>query len=162
MKLMSCDILIVGSGLSGLVTAYSLSLLGFKIILTEQKKILNNKIITTSDTRTTAIAEGSKVFLDQIGLWKKLSLFAEPIKNINVVDRSFSNKIEFFNNFRKHNLGYIVKNSNFVLTLKNILLTMKNVSFIDGVKLDIIKYTSNSVESCFNNLKISFRFNYCS
>ena len=43
MKLMSCDILIVGSGLTGLVAAHSLSLLGFKIILAEQKKILNNK-----------------------------------------------------------------------------------------------------------------------
>mgnify|MGYP001242509009 CR=1 FL=1 len=41
MKLMSCDILIVGSGLTGLVTAYSLSLLGFKIILTDKKKIIN-------------------------------------------------------------------------------------------------------------------------
>ena len=112
MNLMSCDILIVGSGLTGLVAAYSLSLLGFKIILTEQRKILNNKNVITSDTRTTAIAEGSKVFLDHIGLWKKLSLFAEPIKNINVIDRSFKNKIEFFNNFRNHNLGYIIKNFN--------------------------------------------------
>ena len=154
MKLMSCNILIVGSGLTGLVTAYSLSLLGFKIILTEQKNILNNKVIITRDMRTTAVAEGSKVFLDHIGLWKKLSLFAEPIKNINVIDRSFKNKIEFFNNFRNHNLGYIIKNSKFVLTLKNILLTMKNVIIIDGVKLDMIRYTSNSVEGCFNNLKI--------
>ena len=116
MKLMSCNILIVGSGLTGLVAAYSLSLLGFKIILTEQKKILNNKNIITHDTRTTAIAEGSKVFLDHIGLWKKLSLFAEPIKNINVIDRSIKNKIEFFNSFRDHNLGYIVKNSKCVIT----------------------------------------------
>ena len=44
MKLMSCDILIVGSGLTGLVAGYSLSLLGFKIILAEQKKILNMTI----------------------------------------------------------------------------------------------------------------------
>ena len=43
MKQMSCDILIVGSGLTGLVVAYSLSLLGFKMILAEQKKILNTK-----------------------------------------------------------------------------------------------------------------------
>jgi len=155
MKLMSCNILIVGSGLTGLVAAYSLSLLGFKIILTEQKKILNNKNIITCDTRTTAIAEGSKVFLNHIGLWKKLSLFAEPIKNINVIDRSIKNKIEFFNSFRDHNLGYIVKNSKFVLTIKNTLLTKKNVTFIDCVKLDTIKYTSNSVEGCFNNLKIN-------
>jgi len=31
---------------------------------------------------------------------------------------------------------------------------MKNVSLIDDVKLDLIKYTSNSVEGYFNNLKI--------
>ena len=92
---MSCDILIVGAGLTGLVAGYSLSLLGFKIILAEQKKILNNKINLNTDTRTTAIAEGSKVFLDHIGLWKKISLFAEPIKNINVIDRLEKNKIEF-------------------------------------------------------------------
>ena len=154
MKQMSCDILIVGSGLTGLVVAYSLSLLGFKIILTEQKKILYNKNIITSDTRTTAIAEGSKVFLDHIGLWKKLSLFAEPIKNINVIDRSFKNKIEFFNNFRNHNLGYIIKNSKFVLILKNILLKKKNVTFIDSIKLNKINYKRNRIEGCFNNLKI--------
>lgn len=151
---MSCDILIVGSGLTGLVAAYSLSLLGFKIILTEQKKILNNKNIITSDTRTTAIAEGSKVFLDHIGLWKKFSLFAEPIKNINVIDRSLKNKIEFFNNFRNHNLGYIIKNSKFVLILKNILLKKKNVTFIDSIKLNKINYKTNRIEGCFNNLKI--------
>ena len=97
MKQMSCDILIVGSGLTGMVVAYSLSLLGYKIILAEQKKISNNKITITPDTRTTAIAEGSKIFLDHIGLWKKLSLFVEPIKNINVIDRSEKNKIESFN-----------------------------------------------------------------
>ena len=154
MKLMSCEILIVGSGLVGLVTAYSLSLLGFKIILTDQKKILNNKIIITRDTRTTAIAEGSKAFLDHIGLWKKISLFAEPIKKINVIDRSAKNKIEFFNNLKNHNLGYIVKNSNFILTLKKILLKKKNVIFIDSIKLNRINYTTKNIQGCFNNLKI--------
>ena len=154
MKLMSCDILIVGSGLTGLVAAYSLSLLGFKIILAEQKKILDNKITLTPDTRTTAIAEGSKVFLDHIGLWKKISLFAEPIKNINVIDRLEKNKIEFSNNFRNHNLGYIVKNSKFFLILKNILLKKNNVIFIDSIKLNRINYTTDRVEGYFNNLKI--------
>ena len=151
---MSCDILIVGSGLTGLVAGYSLSLLGFKIILAEQKKILNNKINLNPDTRTTAIAEGSKVFLDHIGLWKKISLFAEPIKNINVIDRLEKNKIEFSNNFRNHNLGYIVKNSKFFLILKNILLKKNNVIFIDSIKLNRINYTTNRVEGYFNNLKI--------
>ena len=64
MKEFSCDILIVGSGLIGLVCAYSLSLLGYKIVITEQKK-LEKKDNSFFDTRTTAISQGSKQFLDK-------------------------------------------------------------------------------------------------
>ena len=69
MKEFKCDILIIGSGLTGLVSAYVLSLLGYKIIIAEQKKSKKNQK-PLKDIRTTAIAEGSKNFLDQIGLWK--------------------------------------------------------------------------------------------
>ena len=41
MKKLNCEILIIGGGLIGLVTAYSLALLGFKIIIVE--KISNLK-----------------------------------------------------------------------------------------------------------------------
>ena len=44
MKEFKCDILIVGSGLTGLVSAYALSLLGFKIIIAEQKKASKQNI----------------------------------------------------------------------------------------------------------------------
>ena len=74
------NILIVGSGLTGLVSAYVLSKLGYKIIITEQKKATKNEKFI-DDTRTTAIAEGSKIFLNQIGLWSKISNFAEKIDN---------------------------------------------------------------------------------
>ena len=64
MKELSCDLHIVGGALTGLLTAYCVSHLGYKIIVSERKNInLHNKKPTT-DTRTTAIAEGSKVFLE--------------------------------------------------------------------------------------------------
>ena len=54
MKEFECDVLIVGSGLTCLVCAYALSLLGYKIIITEQKKnITKNKFLF--DPKTTAI-----------------------------------------------------------------------------------------------------------
>ena len=37
MKKLKCEILIIGGGLIGLVTAYSLALLGYKIIIIEKK-----------------------------------------------------------------------------------------------------------------------------
>ena len=76
MKELSCDLHIVGGALTGLLTAYCASSLGYKIILSERKNIkLNNKKPTT-DTRTTAIAEGSKVFLESQGLWKFIKAFS--------------------------------------------------------------------------------------
>ena len=68
--------------------------------------------------------------------------------------KSLGSKIEFSNNSRNNNLGYIIKNSKFFLTLNNILLKKKNVIFIDGIKLNKINYAINSVEGYFNNLKI--------
>ena len=124
MKEFKCDILIVGSGLTGLVCAYALSLLGYKIIITEQKKAKENEKYL-NDTRTTAIAEGSKIFLDQIGLWKKISNFSEKIKNIEVVDRFKTNKINFFNDTKNNNLGYVVKNLKLLEVIKSNLLQKK-------------------------------------
>ena len=95
MKELSCDLHIVGGALTGLLTAYCASSLGYKIILSERKNInLNNKKPTT-DTRTTAIAEGSKVFLESQGLWKFIKGFAEPIKNIKVIDETANSNLDF-------------------------------------------------------------------
>ena len=73
MKKLNCEILIIGGGLIGLVTAYSLALLGFKIIIVEKKSNLKSsklKKASLNDTRTTAISEGSKQFLEKINLMK--------------------------------------------------------------------------------------------
>ena len=72
MKQLECDVLIVGSGLNGIIAASALSLLDLKIIIVDQKKIspkyITNKL-SQKDTRTTAIAEGSKNFLELILLF---------------------------------------------------------------------------------------------
>ena len=61
MKEIYSNISIVGGGLIGAATAYSLSKLGNKIVVFEQKAKFNNKKIL--DKRTTAISEGTKKFL---------------------------------------------------------------------------------------------------
>ena len=117
MKELKCDLHIVGGALTGLLTAYCASGLGYKIIVSERKKIkLHNKKLTT-DTRTTAIAEGSKVFLESQGLWKFIKRYAEPIKNIKVVDKTANSYLDFRNPVTRSNLGYIVKNSKLISIL---------------------------------------------
>ena len=159
MKQFESDILIVGSGLTGIIAAYALSSLNQNIIIIDQKKILlNNKPDFKSlqhDTRTTAIAEGSKEFLSKIGLWQNLNKFSEPIKKIKVIDRTPNKKIDFFNNKKNSNLGYIIENSNFLsITLKK-LIKKNNIKFIDQAELKDIKNFKNRINCEFNNCIIS-------
>ena len=88
MKELQCELHIVGGALTGLLTAYCASRLNYNIIISEKKKILSNPKKAVSDKRTTAIAEGSKTFLESQGLWEHMT-FAEPIQNI-IVDKQLN------------------------------------------------------------------------
>ena len=92
MKEFNTDVLIVGSGLVGLVAAHCLSSLDYKVTLVDKKNFINSKH-SLKDTRTVAVSEGSKIFLESLSLWSFLKNYAEPITNINVYDRSSNNKI---------------------------------------------------------------------
>lgn len=120
------DLLIVGAGLSGLLTAYSLSLGGLKIAIIDKSDFSNDKNIRF-DFRTTAISEGSKLFFEKIGFWEKIFKHSEPIKKIKVIDRNITNKIEFENPETKSFLGYIVKNDQLKKALIKDLSKRKNV-----------------------------------
>ena len=85
MKEIDANINIIGGGLVGSIAAYSLSKLGYKISILEKKKYYKND--SFKDNRTVAISEGTKGFLNKIGLWNDISVYCEPIKNIKVVDR---------------------------------------------------------------------------
>ena len=82
MKEFNTDVLIVGSGLVGLVAAYCLSTLNYKVTLVDKKNFINSKN-SFKDTRTVAVSEGSKIFLESLSLWGFLESYAEPIKKIN-------------------------------------------------------------------------------
>ena len=81
MKELNCDLHIVGGALTGLLTAYCASSWGYSIIISEKKNILAGTKKATKDKRTTAIAEGSKNFLESQSLWRQIKAFAEPIHN---------------------------------------------------------------------------------
>ena len=103
MKEFNTDVLIVGSGLVGLVAAHCLSSLNYKVILVDKKNLINSET-SLKDTRTVAVSEGSKIFLENLSLWSFLESYAEPIKNINVYDRSSQNKIIFSNQIKNKKL----------------------------------------------------------
>lgn len=134
MKEFNTDILIVGSGLVGLVAAHCLSRLNYKIILVDKKNSINSKS-SFKDTRTVAVSEGSKLFLENLSLWDCLKHHAEPIKTIKVYDRSSNNKIHFNNKIKNKKLGYVIENKKFSKILINQLQKFKNTKIHYGFNL---------------------------
>ena len=150
MKEFNTDVLIVGSGLVGLVAAHSLSNLNYKVILVDKKNFFDSKSPFT-DTRTVAVSEGSKNFLEKLSLWRYLKHNAAPIKTIKVYDRSSSNKILFSNQIKNKKLGYVVENKKFSKILVYELQKHKNASIQYGFDLIDIKLDENNAKAFSKN-----------
>jgi 2-polyprenyl-6-methoxyphenol hydroxylase-like FAD-dependent oxidoreductase len=95
MKELQTDILIVGGGLTGLMTAFVLSALKKDIIIIDRHDFRLKK--DNVDFRTTAISEGSKEFFKKMQIWSPLEESAEKIEYIHVQDRSVTRNIKFKN-----------------------------------------------------------------
>ena len=139
------DILIIGAGLSGLLTAYSLSQKGLNIGIIDQTDFnnLNKKEI---DFRTTAVSEGSKIYFEKIDFWRKISNFAEPIKQIKVFNRNKISKINFENPEKKSYLGYVILNAKIKKTLVKNLRNSKYVKLFPNTPLEEIDINNNFVK----------------
>tara|TARA_B100000575_G_scaffold289861_1_gene292446 strand:+ start:673 stop:1854 length:1182 start_codon:yes stop_codon:yes gene_type:complete len=152
MKEIQSNINIVGGGLIGAAAAYSLSKLGYSVVILEQKTKFNHKKIL--DKRTTAISEGTKKFLEEITIWKEIVKYAEPIKKIEIIDRNQSNKIYFDNQRRDSNLGYIVKNEYILDSLYKKLQNQKNVKIFNDLTIKDIFYEDNKIITKQNNFSV--------
>ena len=154
MKEFNTDVLIVGSGLVGLVAAHCLSSLNYKVTLVDKKSFINSKK-SFKDTRTVAVSEGSKIFLESLSLWDFLEVHAEPIKNINVYDRSSLNKIFFNNQLKNSKLGYVIENKIFSKILTDQLKKFKNTKVHYGFDLIDIKQNDKNSKAFSNNTIIN-------
>ena len=150
MKEFNTDVLIVGSGLVGLVAAHCLSSLNYKVILVDKKNLINSQN-SFKDIRTVAVSEGSKFFLDNLSLWGYLESYAEPIKNINVYDRSSRNKILFSNQMKNKKLGYVIENNKFSEILINQLKKFKNTKIQYDFNLVNVELNDINTRAFSNN-----------
>ncbi len=147
------NINIVGGGLIGLATAFSLSQHDLRITILEKKPKYDPKK-SYYDRRTVAISEGTKLFLEKIGLWAQIKKFAEPIKKIKVVDRKPTNFLDFDNERRKSNLGYIVKNKTILDVLHSNLKRKKNIKIFNNINIKNIFNNNEIVEILTNKILI--------
>lgn len=139
------DITIIGGGLIGLFLAPILAKLNFKVALVDKEKIAQKTNIE-NDSRTIAISLGTKLFLEKYGIWKKISRYAEPINQIEVLNRESNSNI-FFNNNNdsKSPMGFIVENKIIKKILIEKIKSTKNINIFDSTEIDNIVLNSNSI-----------------
>ncbi len=152
MKEIKTDIVIVGGGLTGLLTACALSSLELRILLIDAGAIFSDS--NKKDFRTTAIAEGSKLFFEELGIWKNFYKHCEKIKTIKVFDRNISRKINFTNPKNIGNLGYVVKNTKIKNELIKALKLKKNLKILQNTPLEKIETNQDNTSVFSGNNKI--------
>lgn len=79
----SYDVVVVGAGPAGLITALAMKHAGFNTLCTGPAPKPNQP-----DMRTTAFLQGSVHFLENLGIWEKLAPHAAAMTNLNLIDRT--------------------------------------------------------------------------
>ncbi|HFD16619.1 MAG TPA: hypothetical protein ENJ38_09985, partial [Rhodospirillales bacterium] len=75
----ACDLLVLGGGLTGLALAAAVGGAGYEVGVVERDSYAR-MLTAPYDGRVTAIARGSKLLLDALGVWPAILPHAEPIR----------------------------------------------------------------------------------
>ena len=106
------NIVILGCGLSGMITALALAKYDIPSTIVEAQST-NQEFF--DDIRTTAINAASRNTLEKIGVWQKLLELCGPINDIYVVDNKAPEMLHFLieDNSCNKKMGYLIENTKF-------------------------------------------------
>ena len=123
------DVIIAGGGLAGATLALALSreIPELRVTVVEAVPLspdaLPDDYQPSYDARSTALAWGSKLIFDQLGLWPELSQHATPIRHIHVSDRGHFGATRLHaQDHGQQALGYVIDNRWMGLCLMRALL----------------------------------------
>ncbi|MGB5557942.1 MAG: FAD-dependent monooxygenase [Paracoccaceae bacterium] len=130
----SCDILISGGGIAGLVTAAALGHAGFSVVLVDPAPPVTDGANAQADLRSTAYLRPAQALFSEIGLWDQLAPHSVPLEALRIVDMAGDPpEIRDERVFRSEELGEGPFGWNFLnwLTRREILAVLKRQSGID-------------------------------
>jgi len=111
------DVLIAGGGLAGATLALALARMvpQLRVTVAETFPLASNaepsSYQPSYDARSTALAWGSRLIYEQLGLWPALAQHAAPIRHIHVSDRGHFGAARLHAaEYRQDALGYVVDN----------------------------------------------------
>lgn len=135
------DILVIGGGMVGASQACALAPLGLKIGIIEAYPPRSDAQ-PSYDARSIALAYGSRVIFESMGLWASIKDSATPITNIHVSDRGqFGVARLSAADEGVDALGYVIENRFIGAALQRALTACSNVYWICPAKLVSLSLT---------------------
>ncbi len=105
------DVVIAGGGLVGASLAVALAPTGLRVALVEAAALRSTSAAPTYDERSVALAHGSQLIYQTLGLWPQLQAEAEPIRSIHISDKGFFGVSRLHATQEKvPALGYVLEN----------------------------------------------------
>lgn len=83
---LSCDVAIVGGGMTGLSLAVALRSLPLDVVVVEPVPLAGGRQ-PSFDQRTSALANGTRRILETLGVWQRIAPAPTPIRRIHVSER---------------------------------------------------------------------------
>jgi 2-octaprenyl-6-methoxyphenol hydroxylase len=104
------EAVIVGAGMTGMAMALSLAKHAIPCLLID-KSTIEDTLSPDHDGRVSAIARGSQLILEELGVWQEMAKYAEPILDIIVQESGSPSKIHFDHTKVGDNpMGHIIEN----------------------------------------------------
>ena len=136
------DIVILGCGLSGMLSALTLSRYGFSSIIIDQKNL--QLLERPEDARTTALNPSSIDFIKKNGLWDLIEAYIQKIKHIYVCQNMSDDMLHLES--KNEPLGYMIENKIFRQKLFQAASNDENIKIMHETKYTNIVSTANGCE----------------
>lgn len=150
-RVLECDILIVGGGLSGASLALALKNTGLQIIVVEAMPASNLQS-NQFDSRSLALSKASQTIFESLDVWTELENFSTPITNIHVSkNKTFGRTFLKSEDFDLDAFGYVCELSQINQVLQKRLQTLDNFQHLcparlKNIVLDQAKGVTTTVE----------------
>ncbi|KJV70477.1 ubiquinone biosynthesis hydroxylase, UbiH/UbiF/VisC/COQ6 family protein, partial [Orientia tsutsugamushi str. TA763] len=124
------EIIILGCGFNGMITALGLASYNIKSTIIEKKNLSNTNYL---DTRTTALTQRSKSIFKNFNIWKDIEPYTSNINEVYVVDNK-STMMVHLNASKSEfdSIGYMIENSNLYVKLIELVQNNPLINVIDN------------------------------
>ena len=145
------NIVILGCGLSGMITALALANYNISSTIVEAQTTTNQEFFI--DIRTTAMNAASRNILEKIGIWQELLELCGPINDIYVVDNKAPEMLHFLieDTSKNRKMGYLIENTKLKKCLYDLVKQNKFITVLDNIKYQKINNNSDYCELALSN-----------